>query len=141
MRRQQSKSVVFLTELLLALMIFALCSSICASLFGLAHRIIQESGELSQAVVLAQSGAEAFKAINSPAGTATAVQGVLEGSVCMVGYDKTWRVSGLADARYIMQIQFLEEDIVNRASISVQHQSGEEIFALEAMTLRAEGRS
>ena len=141
MRRQQSKSVVFLTELLLALMIFALCASTCASLFGWAHRISKESSELSQAVVAAQSGAEAFKAISSQDGLAAAVQGTIEGSICLVGYDDDWKVSKLADASYIMQIHFSEEDILRRASISVLHQTGEIIYALEATALYTEGRS
>jgi uncharacterized protein YcfL len=55
MRRQSSQSVVFLTEILLALMIFALCSSVCASLFSWSHQINRESSALRRAVIAAQA--------------------------------------------------------------------------------------
>ena len=139
MRRQQSKSVVFLTELLLALMIFSLCASTCARLFGWAHRISGDSSKLSQAVVAAQSGAEAFKRIPSPEGVANVLEGTVEEGICIVSYDEEWKTIGTQDAVYVMEIRFAEEGVLRGAAISVRDLSGGEIFALEARALRIGG--
>ena len=139
MRRQQSKSVVFLTELLLALMIFALCSSICASLFAWSYRLSGYSVALSQAVVAAQSAAEAFKRTTSPEGLASTLEGTVEGGDCAVGYDEDWKATRLADAAYVMRVRFAQDDILRRGLISVRDADGEEIFSLEASALLTEG--
>ena len=52
---------LFLLELVLDLFIFALCAAVCVGLLLHARRLSQESGQLTQAVSLAQSAAEALR--------------------------------------------------------------------------------
>ena len=56
------KANLFLIELVCNLLIFALCAAVCVGLLVHARRISQESTCLTQAVYLAQSIAEEWKA-------------------------------------------------------------------------------
>ena len=56
------KANLFLIELVCNLLIFALCAAVCVGLLVHARRISQESTRLTQAVYLAQSIAEEWKA-------------------------------------------------------------------------------
>ena len=64
MKTRSSGSGIFLMEILLALLIFALTSAVCLQVFVTAHRIAAESDSLNRAVVAAQNVAECFKASN-----------------------------------------------------------------------------
>ncbi|MCL2120725.1 MAG: hypothetical protein FWH28_00565 [Clostridiales bacterium] len=139
MRRQQSKSVVFLTELLLALMIFALCSSVCAGLFAWSHRIEEQSSALSHAVVMAQSGAEAFKRYSAPDTLARMMEGTATDSGCTIYYDKDWATTASDGAAYVMTIQLRQEAGLRFAEILVSVQDGVAVYRLEASALRTEG--
>ena len=57
-----SGSGMFLIELLMAILIFAVASAICLRIFVTSHFIAIESSSLSRAVTVAQNGAECFKA-------------------------------------------------------------------------------
>ena len=138
MRRQQSQSVVFLTELFLALTIFALCSSVCAGLFSWSHNLSKESNALSHAVMKAQGGAEAFK----KADTADALAGILGGTAgesrCFVYYNKDWNTVPAEDAVFVMQITINERTGLRYAEIVVSHMNSGEIFILNTSALPAE---
>ena len=139
MRRQQSKSAVFLTELLLALMIFALCSSVCAGLFAWSHRINSQSGALSHAVIMAQSGAEAFKKNSSPDDIARIMEGASADSGCVVYYDKDWETTARGGAAFVLTIQVWQEAGLRHAEIVVSEMQGAEVYKLDVSALPTEG--
>jgi len=60
--RTMSGSGLFLIELMLAILIFAIAAAICLRIFVTANHISTESTTLNHAVIAAQSGAECFKA-------------------------------------------------------------------------------
>ena len=60
--RTMSGSGLFLIELMLAILIFALASAICLQVFVTASQLSDESVAINRAVISAQSGAECFKA-------------------------------------------------------------------------------
>ena len=64
--RSSSKSGLFLIELIIAIVFFAVSSAICTQLFVKAHVISTRSNDLNIAAQIAQSYAENFKL--SPAG-------------------------------------------------------------------------
>ena len=138
MRRQQSKSVVFLTEILLALTIFALCSSVCAGLFALSYRISEQSGDLSHAVIAAQSGAEAFKLYSKPEEVARVLGGAVSGGLCIVYYNADWRVTAQEDAVYTMRIAFIADAGLRRAAITLSGGAGADIYNLDVAALLTE---
>ena len=136
MRRQQSKAVVFLTELLLALMIFALCASVCAGLFAWSHRLSEQSSALSHAVIVAQSAAEAFKKNPAPEDVARVMGGAADGGECVVYYCADWRPSGREDAAFVLRVRFRQDGALRHAGIVVAGMDGAEVYRLDAAALQ-----
>lgn len=64
MENKRSKSVLFLMELILIIFFFSICSSICLKVFASAKTMSDYSDNLNNACVLAQDGAECYKAYN-----------------------------------------------------------------------------
>ncbi|MBP1737218.1 MAG: hypothetical protein H6Q60_1099 [Oscillospiraceae bacterium] len=62
MNRIKKQSPLFLTELIFSLVIFSLCAAVCVSLIVRAQTISTDSRQLSQALMLAETVAEEFKA-------------------------------------------------------------------------------
>lgn len=60
--RERSRLPMLLTELTFALLIFSFCAAVCLSIFAASRRTAEESGRLGNAVVWAQSAAEAYRA-------------------------------------------------------------------------------
>lgn len=59
--KTNSKSSLFLMELMIALLIFAVCASICAAVNAKASVNITESRDMNNALILAQNFAEKIK--------------------------------------------------------------------------------
>lgn len=59
--KSNSKSGLFLMELMIALLIFAVCACICAAINAKASINIAESRDMSNALILAQNYAEKIK--------------------------------------------------------------------------------
>ena len=64
MKKRFSAPNLFLLELLIVLLIFALSAAVCVRLFVSARLTASESRALNHAVLLCESGAECFKAAN-----------------------------------------------------------------------------
>ena len=141
MRRKQSRSLVFLTELFLALTIFALCSSVCASLFAWSHRISSESSALTRAVITAQSGAEAFKRYEGTEDLAEVLGGRSEADGCIVYYNAAWKTTAEENAAYIMYIRVDQQSSLRYAEIVVSDARNAEIFRLKTSAIQGGGRS
>jgi hypothetical protein len=140
MKRQQSSSIVFLTELFLSLTIFALCSSVCAGLFAWSYRYSKDSNALSHAVMAAQSCAEAFKRNPSPEELAKALGGAASGGGCLIYFDEEWKSTAADKASFIMQVSIDQETGLRFAEIVVSDTDYAEIFKLDASALWTEVR-
>jgi len=64
-RNNYSKSQIFLLEFIIVVLFFAICSTICISVFMEADSISKESSRNVNSLVLAQNAAECFKASES----------------------------------------------------------------------------
>jgi hypothetical protein len=87
-----SRTAIFLFELMMVILIFALASAICTNIFGKAYEFSTESKALTMAVLKSESIAEEFKAGKAPAGD--------------VSFDKDWKPVEDADsdsAAYIIR--------------------------------------
>ena len=138
MRRQQSSSIVFLTELFLSLTIFALCSSVCAGLFSWSYRYSKDSNALSQAVLAAQSCAEAFKRNDSAEELAGILGGTAGAGQCLVYYDDAWNTTAGDRASYVMRVKLGRDTGIRRAEIVVSDMKEAEIYKLETSALPME---
>ena len=59
--KYSGKSSLFLMELMIALLIFAVCACVCAAIFAKAGADINESRDMSNALIMAQNRAELIK--------------------------------------------------------------------------------
>lgn len=59
--RRSGKTGLFLMELMISLLIFAVCACVCAAIIAKASSGISESRDLSNALILAQNRAELIK--------------------------------------------------------------------------------
>lgn len=66
--KHSRKSNLFLMELMTAIMIFAVCASVCAAIIAKASVNITESKDLSNALILAQNHSELIKSGNEEKG-------------------------------------------------------------------------
>ena len=66
--KHSSKSSLFLMELMIALLIFAVCACVCAAIVAKAGADINESRDMSNAMIMAQNQAELIKGGGNTAG-------------------------------------------------------------------------
>lgn len=69
--KTNSKSSLFLMELMIALLIFAVCACVCAAINAKASVNIAESRDMNNALILAQNYAEKIKGGMETEGTVT----------------------------------------------------------------------
>ncbi len=120
MKRTNSRSTIFLTEVVLALTIFVLCSTVCISLFAIAYQDIQDSKNLNQAVFAAQEVAESLTNF----GQSTTIQFTNE--PMHIYYDKDWQKSGSPDTFDL--IYTLEQNSPYLYDLSIEVIEGENII-------------
>ena len=66
--KYSGKSSLFLMELMIALLIFAVCACVCAAIVAKAGADITESRDMSNALIIVQNRAELIKSGNDAAG-------------------------------------------------------------------------
>lgn len=103
---RRSKATLFLFELVIIILIFAICCAVCLNLFTASRRKSIEAKDLSHAIVAAQNAAETFKSCN---GELSALPALLNGEQAankiMVYYDKEWALTkNASDASYTVEI-------------------------------------
>lgn len=67
--KRKGKSGLFLMELMISLLIFAVCACVCAAIIAKAAADINESRDISSALILSQNKAELTKSGNKNTGT------------------------------------------------------------------------
>jgi hypothetical protein len=135
MHKANSRSVLFLTELIIAILIFALSMGICGGVFASAFMKATTGTNLNEAVFLSESAAEAFHAYDDIENFAAAIGGspTPTGDGATVYYDKDWRPKDASDgAQYTMVIRISEEGDLQTAVINVSRGS-KPIFDLTAI--------
>lgn len=105
MKNPVTRSTLFLTELILDLFIFILCTAVCVGLFMKARGMSRDSGNLTRAVYLAQTAAEEFRA-------GGAVRAFTEDGLTLTGTDTG------------------EGGALRSALITVTEDDGREVFSL-----------
>lgn len=118
MNRESSKSALFLMELILAILFFALASAVCVQLFARAHTVSADTRDASRAVVLAQDAAAALQSTNgSPEAAAELLGGSAENGALTVYYDAGWAVCGKQAAVY--RLTAVPDPAAERAGITL----------------------
>jgi hypothetical protein len=133
MHKANSRSVLFLTELILAILIFALSMGICGGVFASAFMTATTGTNLNEAVFLSESAAEAFHAYDDARDIAAAIGGSPTDDGAAVYYDKDWRLAKTPNgAPYTLVLRISEEGDLATAAINVSRGS-KPIFDLTAV--------
>ena len=105
--QRSSRSGLFLLELMIVILFFAVTSAICMNLFVQAHLTSTAGSELTAAVREVQSAAELFKAADGDLKKLAESLGVqpIDGPVLNLYYDKDWVLTKhLEDAVYTVSV-------------------------------------
>jgi len=143
----RSKSTLFLIEQLIVVAVFAICAAACTRILTASYFMATETRDLSNAIHVAESGAESFKAVGGDIGKAayimggTAVgDGVAEAAV--VYYDKHWQVSAEADAQYSLSLKARAPEPASPSlvpgELSVDDLAGERLIGFEVAAIRSD---
>lgn len=104
--QRTSRSGLFLLELMIVILFFAVTSAICMNLFVQAHLTSTAGSNLTAAVREVQSVAELFKASDGDLMQLAQQLGIqpADGPVLNVYYDKDWVPAGEEDAVYTVTV-------------------------------------
>ncbi len=131
--QKTSKSGLFLLEMLIIIVFFAATSAICVRLFVYSAQLSDRSSALTEAMVRAQSAAEAVKAAE---GDETLLESLLHGDwengVLRVFYNQDFQaLPDDEDAQYILTVeQDLDGSGLLAATVTVAKENGETICTL-----------
>lgn len=102
----KSKSSLFLIEMMIVILVFAIASAVCASLFVQARLTSRLSSQLTMAVTRCQNAAEHLRAAGDDPAAMAQVLGAtpLGRGVFQVGYDADGQPTDWASARYLLTI-------------------------------------
>lgn len=128
---RRSKATLFLFELVIIILIFAICCAICLSLFTASRRISIEAQDLSYAIIEAQSVAESLKGCH---GDLAALQAIIDGTEqddkILVYYDDDWQaVQDSNSATYTVEVSTSKKAPMLYGSVIVYKQN-ENIYEL-----------
>jgi len=118
----KSHSSLFLIELMISLLFFALAAGICIQFFVHSHLLSQEASNLNHAVIISQSLAEEFRATNGEIGETT------------VYYNQYWEPTHQALATFTRTVQIVEKtpDLIT-ANIIIYQDVNHPIYTLEVI--------
>ena len=131
--QNNTRSSLFLIELIIAILFFSLGAAVCVQAFVKAHTLTGQARELSFASTAVSSAASAVKYTD---GSLEALQvyfpeAFADGEGVAVGYDSGFSPCPGADAAYTLRIRTGDEDDVRSASISMDGRDGRSIYGLD----------
>lgn len=128
MKTARSKSALFLMELILSILFFAIAAAVCMQLFAASALASRRTREQSHAVTAAQSAAACVQtAAGDPDTVAKLLSGSCTADTVTVFYDAHWQPADAAQAEYTLTIQSGAES--EQAQIDVRS-TEETLFSL-----------
>jgi Tfp pilus assembly protein PilE len=135
-----SQSRAFFLELVLNLVIFALCAAVCLQVFVNAKLVSEHSSALSHLSIEAQMVAESFKSSNGDAAALAAAFGAhKDGSSLTIYYDGEFQPVATASAPYHIRCDIDDATPLKTAVITV-YRDQDVLFTLEAKRYVSGGR-
>ncbi len=136
---KQSKSSLFLLELIIAILFFSISSAVCVQLFVKSHLIGKETINQNQYCLWSQNLAELWIATDGNLEKATTILNTsissealaLENGILHVSLDAGWKPCNVSEevyGIYLDNLGFLEEDNLNQADISILDTSNHELL-------------
>ena len=136
----RSRSMLFLMEQMIAIIVFAFCAAVCVRIIAEANILANHSNDMKNAIIVSENGAECFKAFSGDPDKITATlggsyTGSKEDALITIYYDDEWMVSESGGAAYIMSIRIYEKS----GDISVSRVSGDELISLKVSVRSRDG--
>lgn len=134
--RSRSKSFLFLTELCIAILFFAITCAVCVQMYGKAKIISNQSRDLANAVNICENIASLVKADQTPEQIAENLSDASQkdGSI-NVFYDDKFNTT-TTNPSYKTKVTFLENEGLLNVTISVQTAyTQQEVYTLCVSTL------
>lgn len=128
-RNNYSKSQIFLLEFIVVVLFFAVCATICVSVFMKADRISKDSSRDVNAMVIARNAAECFKAsaVGDPAEYFNLTPG--PDGIYTMSFDQEFDETTQREAEYTLTIEIAErEQNLFTAQISVYEKQDDLAF-------------
>lgn len=128
---QAHKSSLFLMELIIAIVFFALASSVCLQLFVKSHLLSRQTKELNTAVNLCSSAAES---IHQCEGSEEVLRELMpqltvsQEKPLLAYYDEEFQACSPGDADYILEILLDTGDTMVSAEVSLMAEASKEII-------------
>lgn len=138
--RERSRTGLFLLELVLMLLVFAVCAAVCMQVFAAARLESDRGRDLGNASLLAQSAAECWKSTRGDAqAAALLLDGALDQSAVILYRDDEWAACPADEAAFALTLTPQSSD-GSYADISVE-KLGEEtpLFSLEVKAVVSHG--
>lgn len=147
---RRSKSMLFLIEQLIVIAVFAICAVACISILTAAYLDANDSRAISRAIVMAESGAEVFKATGGDFAVIADMLGGradVAGADVIVYYNSAWQAGEADGASYVLSLvtvapeydaaEYRHDISLITGRLTVERITGEELIAL---TLATRGR-
>nr|WP_122012960.1 hypothetical protein [Maliibacterium massiliense] len=132
--RAKSRASLFLLELLIVILFFALAAGVCVNLFAQAHIAARQGTELTQATLQAQSAAECVQAACGDQTQAARLLGAAraqDGTLCVL-FDANWQPTRDAHAgAYTLQVRCETVQGLQQTRIEICRADGAQIYQLQ----------
>lgn len=130
MNRESSKSALFLMELILAILFFALAAVVCVQLFCAAHTLSTDTRDSNCAVTLAQNAAAALQSAEGDLqAAARLLQGEADTHTLQAWYTADGKACTAAEAAF--KLQASAEPLQETAAVTVLRlRDNSELFCL-----------
>jgi len=125
-----------MTELLMAVGIFALCAAVCLGLFAKAETVSQDCADQDRAVEAARSAAAAFRLCGWQKELAEVSGGSEENGVVTIPYDGDWQPTE-GEAAYSLTLTPVPEKPCPEAELRVTRNDGTELLCWRVAALEA----
>ncbi len=127
---------LFMTELLIAVGIFALCAAVCLGLFAKAETVSQDCADQDRAVEAAKSAAAVFRLYGWGDGLSELSGGNEEDGSVAIHYDGDWQPAE-GDAAYSLTLTPVEGKPCPEAELRVTRDDGTELLCWRVAALEA----
>ena len=120
-KMHNSKASLYLMELMISILFFAISSSVCIQLFVKSHLVNKDTTMRTHAVLNVQNTAEYFWASNGDVEKTMSYYAEYseDQNLYSVFYDKNFQPCGEANASYIEKIHFTEDAKYSYAEIGI----------------------
>ena len=130
----RSKSGLFLIELIIATLFFALSSTVCIQMFVKGHTIAESNAKINRSIIEAQSLADLYQSTQADLDEMLDyyTKGECNGNSFTVYYDASWQQTTQDKAAYKAVLNSSEGDISTGAITLIDINSEEVLYMLNA---------